>query len=128
MHPEFLFLDFEGNIYYTQWVEGPVRKVINYNPGLMNSNSLCGFTEVPIVKNEDIIEIYPNPVYDYLKITAGNNITSVTITDIMGQTVYTQYLKSEMAEVNISRLANGVYFVAVTDEEGKRMVQKIVKQ
>jgi hypothetical protein len=74
------------------------------------------------------VGIYPNPAYSSITVTATNKINQITITNLIGQTVYTQVYDIEKAEVNIAGLPEGVYIVKVTDSEGNITVSKILKQ
>ena len=54
---------------------------------------------------------YPNPVNNNLTMTANENITSVSIFNMLGQEVYTQKLSTLEANIDMSKLSNGTYFV-----------------
>ncbi len=62
--------------------------------------------------------LYPNPATTTLSITAPQVISSVSIINLIGQTVYTHGCNAEKAEVDIARLPNGVYFVEVNGTDG----------
>jgi|GEM_PF-467952 len=70
------------------------------------------------------INIYPNPVSNILTIQSSNPINTVSISNIVGQVVYTQNTPTPKAEINITYLPAGVYFVKVNQV----YVQKILKQ
>ncbi len=68
--------------------------------------------------------IYPNPAKTELTITAPNNIGNVTITNLIGQKVYTHECNAEKVQVDVSGFAAGVYFIKINGAE----VRKFVKQ
>jgi len=112
IHPEFMYLDRSGNIYYSCYCN-QVRKVIHYNPAELYGANNCGETAVPVVQPANSkVEIYPNPASDKIAIMATDKIESLELLNLIGQTVYKQsYGITSTADVDISNFANGVYFV-----------------
>ncbi len=70
---------------------------------------------------------YPNPVSDVLTISNNEIITGVTVTNLLGQTVYTKSTNTETVQVNVASLAKGTYIVQI-QSEGKSASMKIIKQ
>src|SRR5947207_12446340 len=66
---------------------------------------------------DKLIQIYPNPATTELTITSTNKITSVTITNLIGQTVYARDYITAKVIVNIVGLPAGVYFVKINGNE-----------
>ena len=117
------------NLYITDINNRRIRKV-TYNP-TCDPHSHAHFDSASLninIKSKGNISIYPNPAYTSITITAPNKINQITITNLIGQTVYTQAYDVEKAEINISGLPDGVYIVKITDIEGKTTINKIVKQ
>ena len=80
------------------------------------------------------LSIYPNPFNSELDITlTQQNLHSaaVIITNILGQTIYTQHetnlSPTYTKMLDLSYLPNGVYFLEVV-VDGERMVREVVKQ
>ena len=80
------------------------------------------------------LSIYPNPFNSELDITlTQQNLHSaaVIITNILGQTIYTQHetnlSPTYTTMLDLSYLPNGVYFLEVV-ADGERMVREVVKQ
>jgi hypothetical protein len=69
---------------------------------------------------------YPNPVNDVLTLTAQQDITAVTITNLLGQQVINQTVQSHNATINTAALTQGTYLVTVTAGANSTTV-KIVK-
>lgn len=72
--------------------------------------------------NEINLAVYPNPVNNVVNVM-GDGIETVQIIDVNGRTVMT----ANAGSINISGLANGVYFVRAITANGIA-VQKIVKK
>ena len=71
--------------------------------------------------------IYPNPATATVTIV-GENLRQIEITDMLGQRVATHQAEGPQATIDISTLPTGIYFVGITDENGKRCVRKVVKE
>jgi hypothetical protein len=71
--------------------------------------------------------IAPNPAKDKITISATSDFNKVEVINFLGQIVIAQSNNGEKAEINVSNLTNGVYFVRVISENGAS-VQKFVKQ
>jgi uncharacterized repeat protein (TIGR01451 family) len=93
----------------------------------------CTTTSVKNIKSGSSITIYPNPAHDLLYINIPDNTSlsfgegrgEVTITNLLGQTLYSQQptTNSQLLTIDISDLPNGVYIVKINDE-----VRKFVKE
>ena len=88
---------------------------------------------VPVLNtSEESVFIFPNPATTLLTISAPANITSIVITNLLGQTVYSSTLAvgSLQASVDVSMLTGGVYLVRVNPSagSGQAVVRKFVKQ
>ncbi|HIP47808.1 MAG TPA: T9SS type A sorting domain-containing protein [Lutibacter sp.] len=68
-----------------------------------------------LVSIDDLAKVgfnyYPNPVENNLTMTANENITFVSIFNMLGQEVYNEKLSTLEANIDMSRLSNGTYFV-----------------
>ncbi|MES2746845.1 MAG: T9SS type A sorting domain-containing protein [Bacteroidota bacterium] len=72
---------------------------------------------------------YPNPASNNVTITSSENIllTEVVVTDINGRTVSTNKINNlTEAQINVSELNSGIYFMNITSESGKA-VKKFIK-
>jgi hypothetical protein len=76
----------------------------------------------------EVLRTYPNPAGTSFTVFSSGKIKGISISNLIGQTVFTQAYVIEKAEVNISGLPQGVYIVRVTDSEGRVMITKIVKE
>ena len=76
-----------------------------------------------------LVTVYPNPAATQVKISADADITEISITDMLGETVQTMNVNSKKAEVlNISQLTSGVYIVHVSSAGGSATAKLIVSR
>ena len=76
---------------------------------------------------ESFATIHPNPATATVTIV-GEGLRQIEITDMLGQRVATHQAEGPQATIDISALPTGIYFVGITDENGKRCVRKVVKE
>jgi PKD repeat protein len=70
--------------------------------------------------------IYPNPAKTTVTVSLQNTLDNATITlhDILGQTLDSQTMKGSQATFELGSYASGVYFIEVT-QNGKKAVKKL---
>ena len=73
------------------------------------------------------IEVYPNPVTNVLTVHANKPISGIKIYSVLGTLLTDIKQKAETIQADLSKYANGVYFIAIYDENGS-VTQKIIKQ
>jgi hypothetical protein len=79
--------------------------------------------------NEIQCMLFPIPAKDLLNIQTENSISSVEIFDMNGKLLKVLTPNSNnLASINVTSLASGIYFVKVLDENQKIAVKKFVKQ
>ena len=71
--------------------------------------------------------VYPNPTTGLVTIT-GKDLKQAEVLNTLGQQVATTQGQGEMLQIDIANLPSGVYFVRVTDMEGRTCVRKVVKE
>lgn len=73
------------------------------------------------------LTVYPNPASDIVSITFAENGVQgdLTLVDINGKTVYATQVSGPKAEINVSNLPKGVYFVRCTFGQ-RNAVKKLV--
>ncbi|PKP52167.1 MAG: hypothetical protein CVT92_10120 [Bacteroidetes bacterium HGW-Bacteroidetes-1] len=64
------------------------------------------------------VSLYPNPANDFLILKANTQINLVTITNNLGQVVYTGEVKNMDAKIDISTYNAGMYFVRIETVSG----------
>ena len=76
--------------------------------------------------NIDFIPV-PNPTAGRVLIT-GKDLKSATVYNTLGQHIATTQGEGNQLMVDLSDQQTGIYFVNVTDQEGRNCVRKVVKQ
>lgn len=67
---------------------------------------------------EDMINVYPNPTRDLVNVNAPVQINNVELFNAMGQRLSTYAVEGVSAQINVSELANGIYFLKVNTVNG----------
>ena len=71
--------------------------------------------------------IVPNPTTGMVSIT-GENLRQAEVLNVLGQQMLSVQGEGNELHINIIALPAGVYFINVTDEEGRKCVRKVVKE
>ncbi len=75
-----------------------------------------------------VFSVYPNPASDVLNISSDiNGISSLTISDVLGNTVIALQAGTRSTAVDVSKLASGVYLVKLSGD-GFTTTLRFVKQ
>ena len=86
------------------------------------------FLGVKQLNNNNGLTVYPNPATTELRITNYElGIKQLRIYNVLGEEVQSATITSNQSTVNISQLANGIYFVRIITES-KTYNQKVIKQ
>ena len=78
---------------------------------------------------ENNVTLYPNPAKEFVdvRIDGDLNVTGMEVYDVYGKLINTINVIDNTTHINVSGLANGMYFVRVTTEQGvvtKRFVKR----
>ena len=71
--------------------------------------------------------VHPNPTTGLVTI-AGENLRQAEVLNMLGQQVLSVQGEGNELRIDMAALPAGVYFVNVTDNEGRRCVRKVVKE
>jgi hypothetical protein len=71
--------------------------------------------------------LHPNPTTGLVTIT-GQDLRSAEVFNTLGQKVATARGEGETMQIDLSELPIGVYFVNITNKEGRKCVRKVVKE
>ena len=76
-----------------------------------------------------VAQISPNPTKNNLTITLDNDasLTKVVVSDMLGRSVLTGQFTGNQADVNVSNLVKGMYFIQL-QSAGKSVTEKFVKE
>ncbi|MFC4635815.1 T9SS type A sorting domain-containing protein [Dokdonia ponticola] len=97
----------------------------------LNDNDIPDFLDpdVALAVSEEVfanLKLYPNPTSDILQIRTSSLVQEATVTiyTIQGKLIatYTSEMSDQTMSINVSTLANGVYFAQI--ESGNRQVTK----
>ena len=90
-----------------------------------------GQTDLIVVEENGVTSafttIYPNPATGQITIL-GENLQQAELLNMLGQQVLSVQGSGNEMQINVSALPVGVYLVAVTNSEGRRCVQKVVRE
>jgi len=86
----------------------------------------------PVYVN-NTIKMYPNPACNQVTFelpqTAGNTITyNIKVTDIAGKVIIQQKTSNTTEQLNVQKLSKGIYVVEITDSNGRRTTEKLIKE
>ena len=121
------FADVEGNI--TLHFE-PVDTLEEYEFAAWAQNYVQYLKKIKCsnTKKGDLV-IYPNPAHITMMVITKNQISAYEIIDLTGKVVASQKnINENITPITVSSLANGLYFIKITDSEKKNVVRKFVKQ
>ena len=83
--------------------------------------------EIKETESIDFASIHPNPTTGMVTIM-GENLHQAEVFNMLGQQVFNIIGKGDELQIDIAKLPVGVYFVRVTDDEGRKCVHKVVKE
>ncbi len=79
-----------------------------------------GIDETKITDNQ--LSIYPNPANQILHITTPIVNFQLSIVNLTGQTLLTTKLKNGEAQVDVSHLDNGIYFLKTDNGKTQKLI------
>lgn len=104
-----------GNTYLlTDDINGITAKQIYYRLQSVDADNLKQYSRVVSVKlgTTAKAEIFPNPTRNYIVLTRNsNNAEMIIISDLNGKSVLSQQVAGYQAQVNINKLAEGIYIL-----------------
>ena len=71
--------------------------------------------------------LYPNPTTGQVTVT-GKNLQQIEVVNLLGQCMATVAGDGDVLHIDMANLPKGVYFVNITDAEGRTCVRKVVKE
>ena len=104
------------------------------NAPLLSANENAHNSEIEISFKKDIsvfdVSISPNPNNGRFKIEITNNKNAsaeISIFDLMGNVIYSLQMKNSLAEINLSTVSKGIYYISLRNEN-KVINKKIIIQ
>jgi len=74
------------------------------------------------------VDIYPNPVADYLSINSKEAMTTLTVYDLSGRVHHSYPLNSTDTSIDMSSYAPGIYLLSIEFASGAKERMKIIKK
>ncbi|WP_412476673.1 T9SS type A sorting domain-containing protein [Flavobacterium sp. TBRC 19031] len=74
------------------------------------------------------LKVYPNPVVDFLTISHTEELSKVTVVNLLGQIIYNQLLQTDEVKIDMSGWATATYIVKVYDAENRMISIKVIKK
>lgn len=71
--------------------------------------------------------IHPNPTLGRVTLS-GENLRQAEVVNLLGQQVLSMKGQGNEIHIDMTALPAGIYFVNITDEEGRKCVHKVVKE
>lgn len=71
--------------------------------------------------------MYPNPASQLVNLTGNTTISQVNIYNVLGQLLITKNIKANEAQLDVSSLDSGNYFVEIHSNENKEILKLLVK-
>jgi len=92
---------------------------------LRSSGGTVGIVKEKIFSEQ--INLYPNPVKDFVTINGINGNANVTIIDLQGKIVFSKEISSD-SQINVSAFDEGIYIVNVRNAETSENKKLIIKR
>jgi len=61
-----------------------------------------------------LLNVYPNPARDYIKVVANQNIDKVVLLNVLGAIVREKNVSSQETQLNVGGLNSGIYILQIT--------------
>ncbi|MDB5283726.1 MAG: hypothetical protein JWO06_2801, partial [Bacteroidota bacterium] len=91
-------------------------------------SQLAGFEPIPGNDNNKVrFQIYPNPTAEAIKVKINGDMASsieYSIMSIDGKVIKAGATKENMFEFGTQQMANGIYVLSITDNNGSQGVQR----
>jgi hypothetical protein len=107
--------------FYTEW-ENNGEEVFQWE---------CGdqlVTGIESVKEENTVNIYPNPASDLITIECNASNTELRVTDVAGRLILFSKLTAQVTTIDISNLSSGVYLYQLAEKDRILKGGKLLKE
>ncbi len=74
--------------------------------------------------NMHSFNLYPNPATTKLTINYHENITTILIANLLGQTIYSHEYNSSQVQIDIADLPTGIYLIKINGAEVRKFVKR----
>ena len=80
--------------------------------------------KVNTVVNTQIPLVYPNPATKELTISTSDKISSIVISNLLGQVLFSQQFNSQQVQIDVSDLPAGMYLIKINGTEVRKFVKE----
>lgn len=80
---------------------------------------------------EDVtVQVFPNPANNTVTVLVSENLVGAkfSLTDVSGREIASLSLQGNYTNISLSMLTSGIYFATITDNNGRRILKKLLKQ
>jgi uncharacterized protein YjdB len=99
---------------------------ITFSNGCISTTTLTVLlpSGIPFYSNLNENVVYPNPATTSLNITSPEKIASIAITNLIGQTLFSNSYHDNEVQVDVSGLPTGVYFIRINGAEVRKFMKE----
>ena len=126
--PSGIAIDSCQNIYFGEVANYRIRKVTFDTSCHISGSGAASSLNIVVSELDNKVTIYPNPVYDLLQIDNIATTTNYNLHNIVGATLQHGILKAGSNSISLGALPRGMYLLELIDDEGNRVVRKVVKE
>ncbi len=107
-------------------IELPYEQNVYYKLKQIDLDGHFSFSKTAFVAGINTeINVFPNPVINELNITKSEEIKSIQVIDLLGNSV--MQLNEVNSKINLTHVNSGIYIVLITDKHNKVWMYKITK-
>ncbi len=116
------------NYYYTDKINTANNKHF-YRLEMVDKDGTKTYSKTRLINNslKASIQLYPNPATDYV-IVVSTNAKKIQVLDISGKAVINIDVTNNHNIVNLKSLTAGNYILAVTNNDGEVVTEKLIKK
>ncbi len=113
------------HVYITDEGDKAPTKITSYigSNGNIKEENLTDSENIEITQK---VALYPNPTTGELTIALGEKVAKVTITDVLGNVIYTQTASGDLF-IDLSSYNKGIYLVKVVTENDSYIEKVVLK-
>ncbi|MEA3444129.1 MAG: T9SS type A sorting domain-containing protein [Bacteroidota bacterium] len=108
-------------------VQGVLNFYYNWRIELRINGDVTIYSDIDPVNNT-AFRMYPNPVTSTLNITGNQNISKISIFNILGEQMLQNQPEKNIVNIDVDGLTSGVYFLKVENENGTTSTKKFIKE
>jgi len=118
------YFDEVGDGTYTYWVKANYDGFESDTSNNVTLSLITGIDEIA----ENKVSLYPNPASNLVNVTSTHEMNRLTVTNYVGQVVYTSEDAGTRVELNTNSYQPGVYLVKIETESGVVTKRVIIRK